>query len=187
MEVRAAERPLLDTRAAAFLVFSAGFAIAVFVGLTAGNADVARAKATIWPCAALGGWAVALMICHGFGPARDAARWRVWWAWGLLAYAVHLWWGFGKIFDGSVAAVYASQGTVVATANFALLFLWGASVIAAFAGWPAKWLHIVTALLFAIAMLSASLLFGRDFSPVGGAVLAVLWLGALYLRQPKPE
>jgi len=187
MDGNAAERPLLDPRVAALLVFSVGFLAAILVGLTADNADYARAKATIWPCGALGGWAVALMLRHGLGEASTATGWRVWWALGFVAYALHLYWGFGVVYGGDLDAVYAGQGSVVASANFALLFLWAASVIGALAGWPAKWLHVVTALLFGISILAASILFGRDLSPVGGVVLAAVWLGAIYLRQSEGE
>lgn len=181
--VRHGARPLLDDRVAALLVFSVGLLASVLYGLTADNADFGRAKATIWPCAALGGWAVALMIRHRFGQ----ASWRVWWAWGFVAYAVHLYWGFGLVYGGDPQAVYAGQGALVASANFALLCLWAASVIAAFARAPARWLHGLTALLFAVSILAASLLFGRDVSPFGGAALAIVWFGAWYWRQPETE
>ncbi|MCA8927394.1 MAG: hypothetical protein KDC18_04940 [Alphaproteobacteria bacterium] len=187
MDGSVAERPLLDSRVAAFLVFSVGLLLAILAGLLGENADYMRAKATIWPAAALGGWAVALMIRHGFGQALAATAWRSWWAWGLLAYAIHLWWGFGVIYGGDLDAVYAGQGTLVASANFALLALWAASVIAAFAGAPAAWLHGVTALLFGVSILAASILFGRDVSPIGGIVLVLIWLGALYLRPSEKE
>lgn len=187
LAVRAAERPLLDARVAAFLVFSVGFAASMIAGLLAADADFARAKLTIWPCAALGGWAVALMLRGGLGDGAEAPPWRVWWAWGLVAYAVHLWWGFGVVYGWDFGAVYAGQGALVATANFGLAVLWALSVIVAFAGWPFRWLHIVTALLFAVAMLAASILFGRDISPVGGAILLAIWIAAYYRRQPERE
>tara|TARA_R110002096_G_scaffold62710_3_gene154707 strand:- start:627 stop:1199 length:573 start_codon:yes stop_codon:yes gene_type:complete len=180
----AAVAPVLDARTAAFLVFSVGFLLAMAAGLAADDAEYARAKYTIWPVVALGGWAVALMLRYGLGDALDETAWRVWWAWGLVAYVVHLYWGYGVIFAGDVEAVYTGQGTVVASANFALFFLWAASVIAAFARWPAAWLHGLTALLFAVSTLVASILFGRDISPVGGAIILVVWLAAIYLRQP---
>jgi hypothetical protein len=176
--------PVLDTRAAAFLVFSLGFAIAVFAGLLADDADYARAKYTIWPSVALGGWAIALMLRYGPGEALAETSWRLWWAWGLLAYAIHLYWGFGVVYGGDLDAVYAGQGSLVATANFALLFLWAASVIWAYAGWPGTWLHSLTALVFVASTLIASLVFGRDISPYGGAIILVVWLAALYLRDP---
>ncbi len=187
MDHAAVARPLLDSRVAAFLVFSLGFAASMAAGLLAADSDYARAKYTIWPCAALGGWAVALMLRHGFGRELDATPWRIWWAWGLLAYAVHLWWGFGAIYAWDTASVYAGQGAVVATANFALFFLWAFSVIGASARWPLWWLHAATAVLFGVAMLAASILFGRDISPVGGGILLAVWLAALYLRQPEEE
>ncbi len=176
--------PVLDPRAAAFLVFSLGFAIAIGLGLVADDADYARAKYTIWPVVALGGWAVALMLRYGPGEALAETSWRMWWAWGLLAYVLHLYWGFGLVYGGDLDAVYAGQGNLVATVNFALLFLWAASVVWAYAGWPGFWLHALTALLFIVSTLMASLAFGRDISPYGGAVILVVWLAALYMRDP---
>jgi hypothetical protein len=176
--------PLLDQRVAAFLVFSLGFAIAMFAGLLADDADYARAKYTIWPVVALGGWAVALMLRYGPGEALAETSWRLWWAWGLLAYVLHLYWGFGLVYGGNLDAVYAGQGDIVATANFALLVLWAASVVWAYASWPGLWLHALTALLFIVSTLMASLAFGRDISPYGGAMILVVWLAALYLRDP---
>jgi len=169
------------------LVFSIGFAGAMAAGLLAGNSDFARAKYTIWPCAALGGWAVALMIRHGLGVRLRATPWRLWWAAGFVAYLVHLWWGFGVVYDWNVASVYAGQGAVVASANFALVVLWALSVAGAFMGWPLPWLHAVTALLFGVSILAASILFGRDISPMGGGILLAVWIGAFYLRQPERE
>jgi hypothetical protein len=176
--------PLLDQRVAALLVFTIGFAIAIFTGLLADDADYARAKCTIWPVIALGGWAVALMLRYGPGEALAGTSWRLWWAWGLLAYVLHLYWGFGLVYGGDLDAVYAGQGSFVATANFALLVLWPASVIWAYAGWPGFWLHAVTALVFVASTLVASIVFVRDISPYGGALILVVWIAAIYLRNP---
>ena len=185
--IPAAKAPLIDTRISAFLVFAVGFLIAIASGLAADNADYARAKYTVWPMMALGGWTVALMLRYGFCARLDETAWRTWWAWGFLAYVVHLYWGFGIVFGWSFAAVYAGQGSLVAGANFTLLVLWGASVLASFARWPARWLHILTALFFAVSAMVASIVFGRDISPIGGAIILGIWLVALYLRQPEPK
>lgn len=177
--------PLLDGRVAALAVFAIGLALTVFLSLSADDPAYARAKYSIWPVVALGGWAVALMLRHGFTPALDATHWRVWWAGGLLAYALHLYWGFGVIYGASFRAVYAGQGALVASANFGLFALWLLSASAAFARLPALWLHLFAAALFVVATLAATILFGRDISPVGGVIVLLLWLAALYLRLPE--
>lgn len=179
--------PLMDQRILAFLVFAVGMALAVFLVLLASNVGYARAKYTIWPCVALGGWAVALMIRFGGTAGLDRTAWRTWWAWGLVAYVVHLWWGFGVIFGWSVDAVYAGQGSLVAGANFTLLGLWAVSVAVSFLRWPMDWLHFIAALLFAVSTLTASILFGRDISPIGGVLILAVWLAALYMRNPKSK
>ncbi|HKK30512.1 MAG TPA: hypothetical protein VKA18_08995, partial [Alphaproteobacteria bacterium] len=104
------DRPLLDSRVAAVSMFAAGLAITVFLSLSAENPDFARARYSVWPVIALGGWAVALMIRHGFTLALGATHWRWWWSAGLAAYAVHLYWGFGAIYAWDLGLVVEGQG-----------------------------------------------------------------------------
>ena len=124
------------------------------------------------------------MLRCGIERAIAETNWRVWWTWGLVAYVAHLYWGFGLVFEWDIATVYAAQGSFVASANFGLLILWGLSVLLAYAGLSAKWLHGITALVFAVSTLVASIVFGRDISPIGGGIILVVWIVALYLRKP---
>ncbi|SMF51395.1 hypothetical protein SAMN06265365_11793 [Tistlia consotensis] len=170
---------------AVLLLFAFGFALSIFAGLMASNAAYARAQYTIWPCLLLGGWATAILIRRA--PALGRTGWRAWWIGGLVAYLVHLWFGFGVIYGWSFAAVYAGQGSLVASANFALALLWLASALVPAEGRPWIVLHLATAALFIAASLGSTLLFARGPSWAGGLALAVAWLAALYLRLTRGE
>ena len=91
------------------------------------------------------------------------------------------------IYGWNVAAVYSGQGRLTATANFALLALWLASVTLTAIGRHRLVLDAVTAALFAVAALSSTLLFASGPARLGGLALAILWLTALHLRIARGD
>jgi hypothetical protein len=177
--------PLISSPIAALVVFSSGVAIVVFASLIAQDVDYQRARYSIWICVALGGWAIALLIHHGVHASVRSTPWRIWWSLGLAGYLVHLYWGYGIVYGGSAEAVFAGQGTLVASTNFALALLWAASVVALWLHLPAVWITVITAVLLCVNIIVSSLVFGRDLSPLGGAIAVTVWAVALYGRLPE--
>jgi len=177
-------RPFLDPRIGAFALFALAVAAATFSALLSPAPDYARAANSIWPCIALGGWAVARAINQC--PNAFDGLWRVLWTLGFLAYLIHLWFALSGVFQWSLGAVFDVQGTVVAAANLALAALWGVSVVVAWLGIRASWLHFAAKALFVVTTVVASILFARDTaSLVGGLLVVAVWIGALALRRQR--
>lgn len=175
-----ANRPFISPVVTVFLVFAAGVAIAVLGALLADNVQYARARYTVWPCIALGGWAVAILISQA--PNVAGTNWRTWWIAGLVAYFVHLWFGFVVIYGASVVALYWGQGWLVATANLALLVLWIASALAAVFGHFWMPLHVAATVLFVITTFASTVIFAVGWARYGGIAIALVWLAAGYWR-----
>ncbi|MEQ9124052.1 MAG: hypothetical protein RIM80_15975 [Alphaproteobacteria bacterium] len=177
-------RPFVDPRIGAFALFALAVAAATFSALLSPAPDYARAANSIWPCIALGGWAVARALNRC--PDAFDGLWRVLWTLGFLAYLIHLWFALGGVFQWSLGAVFDVQGTVVTAANLALAALWGVSVAAAWLGIRATWLHIAAKTLFAATTVVASIPFARDMASLAGGLLVVaVWIGALALRRQR--
>jgi hypothetical protein len=128
----------------------------------------------------LGAWASAIFIVRA--PQLHSTSWAQWWLAGLIAYLVHLWFGFGIIFEWSLSAVFESQTTIVAAANFGLLALWILSAALALLRRGSIWIHIATTGLFAATTLFSTL--PRLGTPAfaGGVLIVILWLAAIYYR-----
>jgi hypothetical protein len=161
-----------------------GFALSVFGALAAPDLAHARATISIWPVLVLGGVAVARLI--RLGPGMEGTGWLGWWAAGLAAYLVHLWFAFGEVYGFDIGAVRAGQGDLTAAANFGLLALWALSVAAAAlpSEPPAEsLLHAGASALFAVTALSSTLAFAsHPVSVVLGAALLGLWLLSAWRR-----
>lgn len=170
--------------APALLAFAITMAVALLAPLASADLIHDRTRFTIWATLLLAIPAVVgLVLAIGRAPLGRA--WRAWWTAALAGYLVHLWYGFGVMFAGDLAATFAAQGTLVAGSNFVLVVVWLASVLVAWLGGAATWLHAAVTLLFCINALTSTLLFGRPPSPLFGAALAaaivvaaaVRWLG----------
>jgi hypothetical protein len=109
-------------------------------------------------------------IAYPLGAARDNATWRGFWTAGLVAYAMHLWWSVGRIYDWHVGAVVAHQGWVAFT-NAIVTVLWGADVLLAWV--PLGRARLALAIRFSAwlgvtaSFVIASALFGAHFQPLG--------------------
>ena len=165
---------------AAFAVLSFGMAVIVFLGLGGGNVAHERASLSLWPFLALTAWSVAVYIQRA--PTLRGSGWAELWIIGFVAYAVHVWFAFGGVYHWSFAAVLSGQGWLVGTMNFVLLGLWFCSAAAALFGIGAHWLHLATTVVLVVMMLVATLIFGSTTAVIAGALVALIWLGALYLR-----
>lgn len=177
-------RPFLDPRIGAFALFALAVAAATFSALSSAAPDYARAANSVWPCIAFGGWAVARFLNRH--PDAWDSLWRVLWTLGFLAYLIHLWFALGGVFQWSLGAVFAVQGTVVTAANLALVPLWGLSVVVAWLGVRAAWLHIAAKALFAATTVFAAIVFARDTASLAGGLLVVaVWIAALALRRRR--
>lgn len=177
-------RHYVDPRIGALLLFAIAVAAATFSALLSPAPDYARAANSIWPCIALGGWAVAR--CLNRYPDAWDSLWRVVWTLGFLAYLIHLWFALGGVFEWSLGAVFAVQGTVVTAANLALAAIWGLSVVVAWLRIRAARLHIVAQALFVVTTVVASVVFARDAASLAGGLLAlVVWIAALAFRRRR--
>lgn len=184
-QATAGARAYIDPRIGAFAIFAMGVAAAVFLALLSRTPDYARAAYSVWPSLVLGGLAVAFAL-NGF-PAYRTTAWRALWAFGFVAYLIHLWFAMGGVFDWRIDVVFERQGALVAAANLALAVLWALSVAAAYMGLPASWLHIATMALFVVATVASTIVFARGTgSLVGGGLLVIAWVAALALRPAKP-
>ncbi|NKB49156.1 MAG: hypothetical protein GKS02_07305 [Alphaproteobacteria bacterium] len=173
-------RPVIAQPVIILFIFALGTAAAVFGAIASDNVDFARARLTVWTCLALGAWATAIVIARA--PHLQDTSWARWWIAGLIAYLVHLWFGFGVIFEWSLGAVFQSQTALVAGANFALLALWLVSAVIAAVKRGPLWLHLATTALFAAAALISTLSLWDTPAFYGGLLIAALWLAALYYR-----
>ena len=173
-------RPFIAQPVIILFILAAGSAAAVFAAIAAENVDFARARYSIWACLTLGAWATAIVIVRA--PNLRDTSWPQWWVAGLLAYLVHLWFGFGVIFEWNIAATFAGQTAIVAGANFGLLTLWILSAAMAVFKRGPVWFHIATTGLFATTALFSTL--PRLGSPAfyGGLLIVALWLAAIYYR-----
>jgi hypothetical protein len=170
----------------ALLAFAASMATALLGPLASDDLVYNRTRFTIWATLLLAIPAVVRFIL-AIGRTPPGRAWRAWWTAALGGYLIHLWYGFGVMFAGDLAATFEAQGTVVAAGNFLLAALWLASVAIAWSGRPAVWLHSVATLLFCVSAVASTLVFGRPPSPWFGAALAMgivaaaggrLWLRA---------
>lgn len=98
---------------------------------------------------------------------------RLLWTAACAAYLVHFYVAVVFAFGGSIERVYARQGSLVATYNFAITLVWTLDV--AFLTWrPLRKLrlavHIGVHIAVAVGFLTAELLFKRGF---------VFWLGCM--------
>ena len=156
----------------ALLAFAVSMAVALLGPLASGDLVYNRTRFTIWATLLLAIPAVVRFIL-AIGRMPPGRTWRAWWTAALGGYLVHLWYGFGVMFTGDLAATFEAQGTVVAAGNFLLAILWLASVALAWSGRPAFWLHAVATLLFCVSAVTSTLVFGRPPSPWFGAALAI--------------
>lgn len=164
--------------------FALGFGVTVFAALAEPDPGLARATFSVWPALLLGGVAGARMIRRG--PGLEGTGWLPWWAAGLLAYVLHLVFGFWGSYGGSLPAALAGQGLPTVALNFGLLALWSASVAAAVVPREPLWeqaMHGAASLAFAVAALGSTLAFGDHPVSRGlGALVLALWLHALWRR-----
>lgn len=165
---------------AAFAVLGFGMAVIVFLGLGGGNVAHERASLSLWPFLALTAWSVAAYIQRA--PSLRGSGWAELWIIGLIAYAVHIWFAFGGVYHWSFPALLSGQGWLVGTLNFVLLALWFFSAAAALFGIAAPWLHLLATGVLVVMLMVATLVFGGISAMVAGALIALIWLGALYLR-----
>jgi hypothetical protein len=175
-------RPFIARPVIILFIFAAGTAAAVFGAFASDNVDFGRARFTVWTCLILGAWATAIVIVRA--PHLRDTSWMHWWIAGLIAYLIHLWFGFGVIFDWSLTAVFEGQGPIVASANFGLLALWILSAALALLRRGPIGLHLATTGLFAATALLSTLSRWNEPAFFGGLAIAALWLGALYYRVP---
>jgi hypothetical protein len=71
-------------------------------------------------------------VCLYVLPGKSETKYNYWlllWTCGFLAYWVHFYYTVFVIFNGSIPAVYAEQGVVVATSNFLVTLWWGLDVV----------------------------------------------------------
>lgn len=177
-------RRFLAPGVGAIFVFSVATALSVFAALTSDTPEYTRAGLSVWPALILGTWAVAIAINRW--PGYQTPVWRTTWVLGFIGYLVHLWFSMGPIFGWSISAVYNAQGFVTATANFALLVLWGISALAAVLTTRLGLLHKPAMLLFVAATVVSTITFARGPSLIGGIFL-VAWLVAALLTRQVPN
>jgi hypothetical protein len=156
----------------ALLAFAVSMAVALLGPLASDDLVYNRTRFTIWATLLLAIPAVARFIL-AIGRMPLGRAWRAWWTAALGGYLIHLWYGFGVMFAGDLAATFEAQGTVVAAGNFLLAALWLASVALAWSGRRAVWLHSIATLLFCVSAVTSTLVFGRPPSPWFGAALAM--------------
>jgi hypothetical protein len=161
----------------ALLGFAVAMAMALLGPLATSDLVYNRTRFTIWATVVLAIPAVVLFIL-AIGRAPPGATWRAWWTAAFGGYLVHLWYGFGVMFAGDLAATFDAQGTLVAGSNFVLALVWLASVACAWSARPAAWLHALATLLFLVSAITSTLVFGRPPSPWFGWALAVGIAGA---------
>jgi hypothetical protein len=164
-----------------WFVLSAAIAVAILAPLALGDLDYNRTRLTIWASLLLATPAIALFVAW-VGRRELGPAWRDWWTASALLFALHLVWSFGFMFGADLGAVFSVQGVLVATSNFVLAALWGASVIAAWLGLGSLLLHGVATALLVVSGIGSTLVFGHGFSaPVGVAVVLAV-LGGLLAR-----
>lgn len=179
-------RPTLAQLAWVFAPFGLLVAFAVFSSIATTTVDYARAQRFIWASMLLAAPAIALYVLK----ARRAPLpnlWRLAWTASFLAYLAHFYYGFGVLFRGDFAAVFASQGTAVAASNFAVTVLWG---LDALLSWitrrsPAAitWFRAFVHLLVFVSIVVSSVVFVKTTtSLLLGLVVALAGLGALVVR-----
>jgi hypothetical protein len=161
------------------LAFAAAMAAALLGPLASDDLVYDRTRFAIWATLLLATPALILMVLHaGRRPLGHA--WRAWWTLALAGYLIHLWYGFGVMLGADLGATFATQGTLVAASNFLLALLWAASVVVAWSGRGALWLHGAASLLFCVSALTSTLVFGRPPSLwFGGAVVCGLAVAAV--------
>lgn len=156
----------------ALFAFIVAMAVALLGPLASDDLVYNRTRYAIWATLLLAIPAVVRFIL-ALGRAPPGRAWRAWWTAALCGYLVHLWYGFGVMFAGDLAATFDAQGTLVAGSNFALALLWLASVAVAWSGRRAFWLHAIATLLLCVSAITSTLVFGRPPSPWFGAAFAV--------------
>jgi len=119
--------------------------------------------------------------------------WLLCWTFSYLAYLVHFSFAVFGLYGGSLAAMYAKQGPLIATSNLVVTVLWTADVVLAWVSdRRAPWIraervaaHAAVALTFFV---SGVLIFG-GFARVLGLLLtaAVAWglLRRVHLRPTE--
>lgn len=143
--------------------------------MTPEEAAALQAKWSVWPALFLGGVAATILIARA--PLHEASGWDGWQVAGAGAYLAHVYAGFWEAFGGSFGAMLDQQGWIVGGANLALVVLWTASALAAWAGWRALALHVAATTLFIVAALLST--WDRPGAVFWlGAGLAVIWIVA---------
>lgn len=164
-----------------FFAFALACAITLIGPLALGDVEYNRTRFTAWATLLLGAPALTFFVVRA-GRIPLGASWLGWWTAGLVMYFIHLWFGFSEMLEASFRATFATQGIIVASSNFLLAGIWFLSVIVAWIGWSAIWLHAFASLLFAASAIGSSLIFGRPPSPLFGMTLVLALTGAVIWR-----
>ncbi len=176
----ASEATILILGVGAVLIATIGPTFLSTADMTNAETAAMQAKWTAWPVIFLGGVAAALYIAHAPENLADWG-WPNWHVAGAAAYGVHVYAGLSGRFDWSFAAMFDQQGGIVGWANIALLVLWTASAVAAWASWRATWLHTATTTLFVVAAAASSYFLGDSVIWLT-AFMALGWASAAIYR-----
>lgn len=167
----------LDRWTLGYVPVALGLAGIVFAGVLEPSIDYGRAKFSIWVTIGLATPAMVLFAWHLGRP--KPPLWLWWWLGAFLAYAVHFYFGFLRMFQGDVDAVFAEQGRPVALLNFALTALWALDILVAWASRRhagiVEALHALTHAAVLAAIFTAAVLFREG---------VVMWLGIAATALP---
>ncbi|SMF51386.1 hypothetical protein SAMN06265365_11794 [Tistlia consotensis] len=188
------EAARLEAVSVTLLLLAVGFALAMFGGLVAGDADFFRAHASAWVSALLATPALSVFV-RRFGRAPLGDWWRLFWSAGWVMMAVHLWWGLGALHQWDAASVFQRQGFLVAAPIFLIQAIWPLDVALAWtrrdwarAAGGYRWWQALAGLAVFLTFFVSLVVFRNDLeSLVLGLVQAAAVLLAGLLRKLDRE
>lgn len=180
---------VLPAVAAAILAFGLGIAVVTFGAVVAEDPQDFRARSSAVLALVLATPALTLYARRVFrrplGP-----WWASFWIAGALAYLAHFWWAFGLTFGSDVAAVYARQGSLVATSNFIVTALWTVDALLALIGLNGRSvaaLRLLTHALVLASFATAAVIFREGAIRFVGVISLVCVAGGLLTRLERPQ
>jgi hypothetical protein len=164
------------------------------------NLTLARVVVSIWVTFALAAPAVVLF---GLADPRSAPRpifryWRLCWAFGLVAFAIHTYYAVVVWFGWDFSQIADRQGLTVTVVNFTLLAVWAIDIAVALARgqgggrvvagvrWAAHLLFVVAAFVSAVTFTKSAVAMALAWVIAAGFLLALACRATAWLTRPRP-
>lgn len=177
--------PTLSQLTFTFVPFALLLALSIVAALAEPEVLFARTHFTVWAMIVLTTPALCVFAVR-FGREPLTNWWQLYWTFGYLAYLAHFYFGFWVMFGADLAAVFASQGILVAGSNFALTALWGGDVILS---WVARrrsrinqWVTLAAHLFAAVSMFVSAIVFKAGTVRILGVMMTIAVFGAIAIR-----